>query len=1069
MSTESEQLGWKAEGLPSDDLSMENALVILKSTMRPFLVDPSCRATEWLKTNLKEQRLEVINQQDSNFSTALELAVRFGKTLVIQEMDGVEPVLYPILRGDFISQGPRYVVQIGEKVIDYNEDFKLFMTTRNPNPELPPDGSAIISEVNFTTTRAGLTGQLLGITIQHEKPQLEVQKTELLRKEEELKVQLAELEESLLETLASAEGNILENKVLLESLNKTKASSMTIAESLQDAHRIQTTLDQERDAYLPLAESGSTLFFVISDLAKLNNMYRFSLSAFLRLFQRSLETKQESSSTEQRIKSLRGALQSLVYEYVCRSLFKADRLMFALHLVHGMHPELFEEKEWEFFTGLLVSDSLFKRQESMKNLRDSLPSWIDSDRATALGSFKNTFPNLCKTLQLDSSDLWMPFQRSSQCEQDIPSAVAKKIGLFQQVLVVQAFRPDRLQSAMSLFASKALGMKELSPPALNLKRLVKETVPGEPILIVISPGADPSQELQDTAADVVGVDKYHQVAMGQGQADIALQLLHDCGRNGEWLCLKNLHLVTSWLPVLEKELNSLEPHENFRLWLTAETHPKFPTILLQSSLKVTYEAPPGIKKNLQRTYDSWSPQFISRGNSSIRAQALFVLAWFHAIVQERRNYIPQGWTKFYEFAFGDLRAGADIIDRLCTAAGSGSVRWKFVHGLFENAIYGGRVDNTFDAKVLQSYLLQYFEQAVFPSQGGRSKAKKVIPNVTLPTSCHHRDYVEIINSLPDDDKPSFFGLPANIERSSQRIISSQVIGQLKVLMRSNLEASKFDKEKWSTELSPILNLWKKLNQGSQLIQMKISAPTETGEESPVTSFVQLERYNAIRLVQIVHASLSSLSKVIRGTALLDAEVQALAGALLKQEVPLSWSNRFEGPEDPIQWLRSLVAKTLALGSWVEKCSSDSLLRDVLDLSDLFHPDTFLNALRQQTARAMKTSIDSLKLAVSWKGSKISGAKFTVKLGGLQLEGCSFDGNTLTENQRDSPSVSAIPNAEVAWVPKDTTDPYPENECISIPIYYSADRDKTVTCFNMPCGGNQSRWTQCGAALFLKSQ
>ena len=39
----------------------------------------------------------------------------------------------------------------------------------------------------------------MGITIQHEKPQLEVQKTELLRKEEELKVQLAELEESLLE------------------------------------------------------------------------------------------------------------------------------------------------------------------------------------------------------------------------------------------------------------------------------------------------------------------------------------------------------------------------------------------------------------------------------------------------------------------------------------------------------------------------------------------------------------------------------------------------------------------------------------------------------------------------------------------------------------------------------------------------------------------------------------------------------------------------------------------------------------------------------------------------------
>ena len=30
LSTESEQLIWKSEGLPSDDLSMENALVILQ-------------------------------------------------------------------------------------------------------------------------------------------------------------------------------------------------------------------------------------------------------------------------------------------------------------------------------------------------------------------------------------------------------------------------------------------------------------------------------------------------------------------------------------------------------------------------------------------------------------------------------------------------------------------------------------------------------------------------------------------------------------------------------------------------------------------------------------------------------------------------------------------------------------------------------------------------------------------------------------------------------------------------------------------------------------------------------
>ena len=53
-------------------------------------------------------------------------------------------------------------------------------------------------------------------------------------------------------------------------------------------------------------------------------------------------------------------------------------------------------------------------------------------------SSQNTFPNMYKTLQLETTDLWMPFQRSSQCEQDIPSSVAKKISLFQQVRTLGA-------------------------------------------------------------------------------------------------------------------------------------------------------------------------------------------------------------------------------------------------------------------------------------------------------------------------------------------------------------------------------------------------------------------------------------------------------------------------------------------------------------------------------------------------------------------------------------------------------------------------------------------------------
>uniref|UniRef100_A0A672FSM8 Cytoplasmic dynein 2 heavy chain 1 n=1 Tax=Salarias fasciatus TaxID=181472 RepID=A0A672FSM8_SALFA len=1036
--SESEQLIWKSQGLPSDDLSMENALVILQSVACPFLIDPSSRATEWLCTHLKQHRLEVINQQDSNFMTSLELAVRFGKTLIIQEMDGVEPVLYPLLRRDLIAQGPRYVVQIGDKVIDYNEDFRLFLATRNPSPFIPPDAVSVVTEVNFTTTRAGLRGQLLALTIQQEKPELETEKTRLLQQEEDKKIQLAQLEDSLLETLATAQGNILENSELIDSLNQTKASSALIQESLQESHRLQASLDQERDAYLPLAESASKMYFVITDLSKINNMYRFSLAAFLRLFQRALQAKKEEENTEARIAALETKLKNMVYEYVCRSLFKADQLMFAIHFVKGMHPELFQENEWDVFTGSIVGE-MFKKEVKMLPFileQENLPSWIDQERHGAVAVFKSTFPALYQTLCLSDSDLWLSFLQSSHCEQEIPSSIAKKISPFQQLLLVQALRPDRLQSAMTAFASQALRMKELSPPPLNLRRLYTETMEWEPVLIIISPGADPSQELAELAAETI--------SMGQGQADVALATLRECSRNGDWLCLKNLHLVTAWLPLLEKELNVLRPKAGFRLWLTAEVHSRFPAILLQSSLKITYEAPPGLKKNLLRTYESWTPEQISKGGVLVRSQSLFCLAWFHAVCQERRNYIPQGWTKFYEFSLSDLRAGFEIIDRLFE--GGKQFQWEFVHGLLESAIYGGRIDNPSDLRILRSYLEQFFSARLLSSslsagqKRSRGGGRFFPPQISLPSSCSIMDYRSVIENLPEDDRPAFFGLPANIERSSQRIISSQVISQLRVLSRSIATGSKFDRELWSNGLSPILNLWKKLNQGSNLIHQKVDPPAE-GQRSPVLSFIALEQYNAIRMVQGIHQSLAALSKVIRGTQLLTPEVQKLATALLNQECPLTWQNKWEGPEEPMQYLRAVVTRALAIQSWVERAARQALLSDILDLSELFHPDTFLNALRQET------------------------------VGGLQLEGCGFDGVHLRENQHDSASVSAVPPCYMAWVTQNSaadSAPAPEDS-IWLPLYTSSERVKVVTHISLPCGANPSQWIQTGAALFLKQQ
>lgn len=67
------------------------------------------------------------------------------------------------------------------------------------------------------------------------------------------------------------------------------------------------------------------------------------------------------------------------------------------------------------------------------------------------------------------------------------------------------------------------------------------------------------------------------------------KILLEAAEQGNWLCLKNLHLMISWLVQLDKMLQSLKPHKEFRLWLTTEPHDNLPDSLIKSCLKVTYE------------------------------------------------------------------------------------------------------------------------------------------------------------------------------------------------------------------------------------------------------------------------------------------------------------------------------------------------------------------------------------------------------------------------------------------------------------------------------------------------
>ena len=78
------------------------------------------------------------------------------------------------------------------------------------------------------------------------------------------------------------------------------------------------------------------------------------------------------------------------------------------------------------------------------------------------------------------------------------------------------------------------------------------------------------------------------------QAPIATKLITQGIKEGNWVFLANCHLMTSWLPALQKIIEGFEvqkPHANFRLWLSSSPSEHFPIAILQRGIKMTTEPP----------------------------------------------------------------------------------------------------------------------------------------------------------------------------------------------------------------------------------------------------------------------------------------------------------------------------------------------------------------------------------------------------------------------------------------------------------------------------------------------
>lgn len=106
---------------------------------------------------------------------------------------------------------------------------------------------------------------------------------------------------------------------------------------------------------------------------------------------------------------------------------------------------------------------------------------------------------------------------------------------------------------------------------------------------------DMTAELEELAKDTLGENSLVEIAMGSDETEKAAEMVTQAARNGQWICLKNVHLVSTWLPVLDRLMNELHReeeasvHVNFRLWMTAEPVSTLPISLLQRCKKIVSE------------------------------------------------------------------------------------------------------------------------------------------------------------------------------------------------------------------------------------------------------------------------------------------------------------------------------------------------------------------------------------------------------------------------------------------------------------------------------------------------
>ncbi|KAJ3073863.1 Dynein heavy chain 7, axonemal [Podochytrium sp. JEL0797] len=976
---------WNLAGLPNDSFSIDNGIVISNARRWPLLIDPQGQANRWIKNMEKSKNLAVVKLTDSDYTRTLENAVQFGTPVLMENVgEELDPVLEPLLLKQTFKQGGIMCIKLGDAVVEYSPDFRFYITTKLRNPHYLPELSTKVTLLNFMITPEGLEDQLLGIVIAKERPELEEMKNQLLLQSAENKKQLQEIEDKILEVLSSSEGNILEDETAIQILSSSKVLANTISEKQATAEKTEIKIDEIRIGYKPIAIYSSILFFCVADLANIEPMYQYSLTWYINLFINSIETSEKSSDLDTRLNTLNKHFTESLYCNVCRSLFEKDKLVFSfmlcISILKGRNE--IDSDEWRFLVtgGIGIGDI---------SLANPDPSWMTEKSwgDVCLLSNLQGFQGLSKAFP-DDVDQWKRlFESTDPHKVDFPGQWRNQLNSFQKLLVLRCLRPDKLTAALQLYIIEKLGKRFVEPPPFNLASSYADSNTCSPLIFILSPGADPMTGLIKFAEEKkMSGNRLQSISLGQGQGPIAAKLISSGVNEGSWIVLQNCHLAVSWMSTLEKICEDLSPettHKDFRLWLTAYPSDKFPVTLLQNGVKMTNEPPKGLRANLIKLYlsDPLNEKSFYEGCKQQQGfeRLLYSLCFFHAVIQERRQFGPIGWNIPYEFNETDLRISARQLRNFLSEYDD--IPYQALIYLTGQCNYGGRVTDDKDRRALLTLLELYYNKDVVTVPKHKLCA---IDDYIVPEVSTHAAMLKFFEGLPLEAKPEVFSLHENADITRNNL-ETDVFFQaiLSTQARSDSGGSKSNEQIISEVAS---EMFAKLPPPFDLFHVQQKYPVSYHESMNTVLLQEVIRYR--NLVEIVRESLVNIQKAIKGLVVMSADVEDVSTSILVGKIPGFWAKKsYPSMKSLGGYFADLIARLNFFRKWI-----DDGQPIVFWLSGFFFTQSFLTGCLQNFARKYTIPIDQLTFDYQVQTTKTAGVRPEEGqyVFGLFLEGARWD-------------------------------------------------------------------------------